>query len=68
MWLVICLRKFKLLDKENVDDKLSVILKEINTTKEKFQGFHWNNRKDTLGARPHPWMASSCGNPKESLN
>lgn len=58
-----CVRKFKLLDKEDMDDKVSVILKGINTTKEKSHGFHRNSRKDTLGARPHPWVVSSCGNP-----
>lgn len=61
--LVIYLRRFKLLDKENMDVNVSVIFKEVNTTKGKSHGFHWNNRKDTLGARPHLWVVSSCGNP-----
>lgn len=46
--------KSKILDKDNIDDKESIVVKEIKIRKVKCGTFHSNNRKSVMRASSHP--------------
>lgn len=55
-----CVITFKVLDKEDKDDKLSMIVKEVNVMKEKPGTLKGDRGKGAQRARPHSSTAQSC--------
>lgn len=54
------LSKLKVSDKKKAESKVVVIVEKGNSIKENLGTLHWDNKRNALGATPHPQTALTC--------